>query len=206
MSHEGEPGRGRDHELAVGQLPRRRERSHGHPRQDLVLEARSAPNTIPHVAKATGIYLNSMLAVHEAQNARLRRGDPAHRRRATSPTARARTSSSSRTARSARRRSRRRSCPGSRATASSRSRRTSATWSRRRTLIRSDLYLADEVFMTRHRRRGDAGPRRSTTTRSASGRSRSSCRRRTSTPCAAESTAGRTGSTASPSRTTPAEA
>jgi branched-chain amino acid aminotransferase len=26
-------------------------------------------NTIPHVAKATGIYLNSMLAVHEAQRA-----------------------------------------------------------------------------------------------------------------------------------------
>ena len=42
---------------------------------------RIGANTIPHVAKATGIYLNSMLAVHEAQNARLRRGDPAHRRR-----------------------------------------------------------------------------------------------------------------------------
>ena len=28
---------------------------------------RVGPNTIPHVAKATGIYLNSMLAVHEAQ-------------------------------------------------------------------------------------------------------------------------------------------
>jgi branched-chain amino acid aminotransferase len=27
------------------------------------------PNTIPHTAKATGIYLNSMLAVHEAQRA-----------------------------------------------------------------------------------------------------------------------------------------
>ena len=30
---------------------------------------RIGANTIPHVAKATGIYLNSMLAVHEAQNA-----------------------------------------------------------------------------------------------------------------------------------------
>ena len=30
---------------------------------------RVGPNTIPHVAKATGIYLNSMLAVHEAQGA-----------------------------------------------------------------------------------------------------------------------------------------
>jgi branched-chain amino acid aminotransferase len=30
---------------------------------------RVGPNTIPHTAKATGIYLNSMLAVHEAQGA-----------------------------------------------------------------------------------------------------------------------------------------
>ncbi len=30
---------------------------------------RVGPNVIPHVAKATGIYLNSMLAVHEAQRA-----------------------------------------------------------------------------------------------------------------------------------------
>ena len=30
---------------------------------------RVGPNTIPHTAKATGIYLNSMLAVHEAQRA-----------------------------------------------------------------------------------------------------------------------------------------
>ena len=30
---------------------------------------RVGANTIPHVAKATGIYLNSMLAVHEAQRA-----------------------------------------------------------------------------------------------------------------------------------------
>src|SRR5438477_6820359 len=31
--------------------------------------SRVGPNTIPHVAKATGIYLNSMLAVHEAARA-----------------------------------------------------------------------------------------------------------------------------------------
>jgi branched-chain amino acid aminotransferase len=30
---------------------------------------RIGPNTIPHTAKATGVYLNSMLAVHEAQRA-----------------------------------------------------------------------------------------------------------------------------------------
>ncbi|MFL6007363.1 MAG: branched-chain amino acid transaminase, partial [Gaiellaceae bacterium] len=30
---------------------------------------RIGPNTIPHAAKATGVYLNSMLAVHEAQRA-----------------------------------------------------------------------------------------------------------------------------------------
>src|SRR5436853_6433652 len=30
---------------------------------------RVGPNTIPHVAKATGIYLNSMLATHEAVRA-----------------------------------------------------------------------------------------------------------------------------------------
>ena len=28
---------------------------------------RVGPNTIPHVAKATGVYLNSMLATHEAR-------------------------------------------------------------------------------------------------------------------------------------------
>ena len=33
------------------------------------MNLRVGPNTIPHTAKATGIYLNSMLAVHEAQRA-----------------------------------------------------------------------------------------------------------------------------------------
>ena len=66
--HEGESGRGRGHELAVGELPRRRERGHGI-RCKISSWKRIGANTIPHVAKATGIYLNSMLAVHEAQNA-----------------------------------------------------------------------------------------------------------------------------------------
>ena len=50
----------------------------GHPREDLLLAARSAPNVIPHVAKATGVYLNSMLAV-------TRRTAPATTRRSCSP-------------------------------------------------------------------------------------------------------------------------
>ena len=41
---------------------------------------RVGANTIPHAAKATGIYLNSMLA-DRGQPRRLRRGDPPHRRR-----------------------------------------------------------------------------------------------------------------------------
>ena len=88
---------------------------------------RIGPNVIPHTAKATGIYLNSMLATMEVRPRRLRRGDPAHVRAATSRTGPARTSSSSRTAGSTRPTSRPRSCRGSRATRSSRSRRISAT-------------------------------------------------------------------------------
>ena len=42
---------------------------------------RVGPNVIPHVAKATGIYLNSMLATMEARSGRLRRGDHALARR-----------------------------------------------------------------------------------------------------------------------------
>ena len=52
----------------MGQLPRRRERRHGI-RAKISSWKRVGANTIPHVAKATGIYLNSMLAVHEAQRA-----------------------------------------------------------------------------------------------------------------------------------------
>ena len=42
---------------------------------------RVGPNVIPHVAKATGIYLNSMLATMEARRGGLRRGDHALPRR-----------------------------------------------------------------------------------------------------------------------------
>ena len=73
---------------------------------------RVGPNTIPHAAKATGIYLNSMLATHEARRAGYEEAilltDEGM-----SPTGPARTCSSSRTARSPRRRSRPRSCRGS---------------------------------------------------------------------------------------------
>ena len=40
-----------------------------HPRQDLLLAAGRRRTSIPHVSKATGVYLNSMLAVTEANNA-----------------------------------------------------------------------------------------------------------------------------------------
>ena len=38
---------------------------------------RVGPNTIPHAAKATGVYLNSMLAVHGGEPRRVRGGDAA---------------------------------------------------------------------------------------------------------------------------------
>ena len=63
-----EPDRRRDHELAVGRVPRRGGAHAGNQREGLVWK-RVGPNTIPHVSKATGIYLNSMLAVIEATNA-----------------------------------------------------------------------------------------------------------------------------------------
>ena len=117
-----------------------------HPREDLEL---AADRPERHPARREG---DRRLPQLDARG-RSRRTAPATRRRscsrrtATSPTARARTSSSSRTASSTRPISRRRSCRASRATRSSRSRRISATASSRRTLIRTDLYLADEVFM-----------------------------------------------------------
>ena len=92
---------------------------------------RVSPNIVPHVSKATGVYINSMLAVTEANNAGydeailLTPEGP-------SPTAPARTSSSSATASSTHRASTRGSCPASLAIRSRRSRRTSATRSWRR--------------------------------------------------------------------------
>ena len=59
----------------------------------------SPDSLIPH-AKASGQYLNSILAKTESRQRRLRRGDPARRRAAWSARARARTSSSSARARS----------------------------------------------------------------------------------------------------------
>ena len=104
-------------------------------------------NVVPHASKATGVYLNSMLAVNEAQRAGLRRGDHADAGRERSPTARARRSSSSGAASSTRPTSRPGSCTGSRATRSSRSPSDLGYEVLEKTLIRSDLYLADEVFM-----------------------------------------------------------
>src|SRR5690242_577730 len=82
---------------------------------------RIGPNVIPHVAKATGVYLNSMLAVTEANRAGY---DEAILLTAEGLVAdgSARTCSSSRTASSTRPICRRRSCRASRATRSSRSR------------------------------------------------------------------------------------
>ena len=73
-------------------------------------------NVVPHASKATGVYLNSMLAVTEAQNAGYDEAILLDAATATSPTARARRSSSSRTACSSRLTCRPGSCTGSRAT------------------------------------------------------------------------------------------
>ena len=67
-STRGEPGGRRDHVLAVGRLPRRDEPANG-VRAMISSWRRVGPNTIPHAAKATGVYLNSMLATHEARRA-----------------------------------------------------------------------------------------------------------------------------------------
>ena len=63
-----------------------------------------------------------------------------------------------------------------------------------KSLIRSDLYLADEVVHDRHRRRGDAAARRRRHRDRRSGRSRWRSRRPTWTPRAAGASAGRSGS------------
>ena len=41
----------------------------GHPHEDLDAGSASRANVVPHASKATGVYLNSMLAVNEAQRA-----------------------------------------------------------------------------------------------------------------------------------------
>ena len=115
-AHEGQPGRGRDHELAVGQLPRRRQPGGRHSRDGLLLEARRREHD---PARRQGDRRLPQLDARRARGAalRLRRGDPAHgrglRRRRLG---RERLRRQGRRA-SGRRRSRPRSCPASRATA-----------------------------------------------------------------------------------------
>ena len=96
-AHEGQPGRGRDHELAVGELPRRRERqrSASAPRsRPGSASARTRSRTRPRRPGSTSTRCSPST----------RRSAPATTRRScsttrgTSPTGRARTSSSSRTA------------------------------------------------------------------------------------------------------------
>ena len=64
-----QPGRDGDHVVAVGHLPRRG----GAARRASARRSRpgsgSPPNVVPHASKATGVYLNSMLAVNEARRA-----------------------------------------------------------------------------------------------------------------------------------------
>ena len=104
-------------------------------------------NVVPHVSKATGVYLNSMLAVTEAPNAGYDEailltpdGTVADGPGENIFVVKRRRDLHARPRRPG-------SCTGSRATRSRRSRRTSATRCVEKSLIRSDLYLADEVFM-----------------------------------------------------------
>ena len=154
---------------------------------------RVGPNVIPHVAKATGIYLNSMLATTEARRAGYDEAIMLTRdgyvadgpgenifvvkdgRLLTPPLSMS-------------------ILPGSPVTRSSTSHGHSATPSRRR--------CSSAPISTSPTRRSWSAPRPrsrpsapSTVTRSVSGRSRSSCRRRTSTSSGAEISAGATGST-----------
>ena len=96
-AHARQPGRDGDHELAMGRLPRRGRAHEGHHGKDLVLEARRAER---HPARLEGDRHLPELDARDDRGAarRLRRGDPPHRQRASSPTGPARTSSSSRTA------------------------------------------------------------------------------------------------------------
>ena len=65
----GQPGRDGDHELAVGRVPRRRGAEERDPRARSRPGSASGRTRFPHASKATGIYLNSMLAVTEANRA-----------------------------------------------------------------------------------------------------------------------------------------
>ena len=108
---------------------------------------RVGPNVIPHVAKATGVYLNSMLAVGEANRAgydeaiMLTAEGYRRRRLGREPLRRAATASSTRPI------SPPRSSPGSRATRVIQIAQDLGHRVVEKPLIRTDLYLADEVFM-----------------------------------------------------------
>ena len=111
----GQPGRDRDHELAVGRVPRRGGSRQRHPAK-ISSWKRVGANIDP--ARLEGDrHLPQLDARDDRGTAgRLRRGDPAHRRRLRRRRPGREHLHRSRTASSARRRSRRRSCPGSRAT------------------------------------------------------------------------------------------
>ena len=108
---------------------------------------RISPDSLIPQAKATGQYLNSVLAKSRPQG-RLRRGDPARRQRATSARAPARTSSWSATADRHARRSRVASSTASPQVGDPDRRATSASRSSSATSRARELYLADEVFLT----------------------------------------------------------
>ena len=77
-AHAREPGRDRDHELAVGRLPRRGLPGEGHHREDLVLDARRAERD-PARGEGDRDLPELDARDHRGAARRLRRGDPAHR-------------------------------------------------------------------------------------------------------------------------------
>ena len=132
--------------LALGHLPRRGGAQERDPHEDLDLAADPGERR-PACRRRRPASTSTRCSPSTRPSGRATTRRSCSRPRAPSPTGPARRSSSSRAARSTRPTSRPGSCTGSRATRSSRSRPTSATRCAEKTLIRSDLYLADEVFM-----------------------------------------------------------
>ena len=141
-----QPGRRRDHVVAVGLVPRRGGNARRHPRQGVELAA-GRPER--HPARREGDRRLHQLDARgrRGEPRRLRRGDPARPPTATSPTARARASSSSRTASSTRPTSPRRSSSGITRDTVIQIAQDLGHRVVEKPLIRTDLYLADEVFM-----------------------------------------------------------
>ena len=141
-----EPGRRRPHELAAGAPTSARTRSRRASARRSPPGSGSGRTRSRTSSKATGIYLNSMLAMIEASA-------PATTRRscspttATSPTARARTSSSSRTRSSITPDLSASILPGITRETVMEIAQDLGYAVQERGMIRSDLYLADEVFM-----------------------------------------------------------